>query len=181
MERPFIEFLAAFRENPDFNELVSISNEHGQTLAHVAVLFAYYTLLSNLIEWGINLSRADSSGCTALHFAYLRNDARSIVILHAAGASESALDDMGRVPHQLAFCAEDNLSENEGVSDDDSFSTISSDRVSSELLEATRSKVEGTNLENLEGLKSRERGTTIPSFEDSSINFTPQCKANPSY
>ena len=180
MERPFIEFLAAFRENPDFNDLVSISNEYGQTLAHVAVLFGYYSLLSNLLEWGINLSRADSSGCTALHFAYLRDDARSIVILRAAGASEFALDDMGRVPHQLGFCAEDDLSENEADSNDDSFSTISSDHVSSVSLGATRSEVKDTSLENLEALKSREMGTTIPSFEDGSTHFFLQGKANPS-
>ena len=191
MEGPFIEFLAAFRENPDFNDLVSISNEYGQTLAHVAVLFGYYSLLKNLLEWGINLSRADSSGCTALHFAYLRDDARSIVILHAAGAPGSVLDHMGRAPHQLAFCAEDDLSENEADSDDDSFSTISSDRVSSVSLEAIRSKVKDASLEYLKALKSRETWsssrsgvvgfgelTTIPSFEDGSINL--QGKVNPS-
>ena len=177
MEKPFIEFLAAFREHPDFNDLVSISNEYGQTLAHVAVLFGYYSLLSNLLEWGINLSRADSSGYTALHFAYLRDDARSIVILHAAGAPGSVLDHMGRAPHQLAFCAEDDLSENETDSNDDSFSTISSDRVSSVSLEATRSKVEGTSPDDVEALKPRE---IVPSFEDTSRNFLLQGKVNSS-
>ena len=181
MEVPFIEFLAVLQGNPYFNNLVSISNEYGQTLAHIAVLFGYYSLLSNLVDWGIDLSLADSSGYTALHLAYLRSDAQSIALLHAAGASGFALDDMGRIPLQLAFCTDADLSENESDSEDDSFSTVSSDRASSVPLEANRSKVTGASPETLEALKSREVYTTTMPLESSLINVLAQGKANPSY
>ena len=73
-------------------------NEHHQTLAHLAVLFRYTTLLERVAQWGINVDVQDVNGFTALHCAYLCGDLGAVQILQGYGADEDVQDSLGRRP-----------------------------------------------------------------------------------
>ena len=102
IEMSLLKALPSLREQPNFDDIVSTSNDSRQTLAHLSVLFGYISLLENLVDWRIDLTIADISGLTALHCAYLKEDRESIRILLSAGASPSVKDKLGRVPRDLA-------------------------------------------------------------------------------
>ena len=102
IETSLVKALLSLREKPNFDDIVSTSNDSSQTLAHLSVLFGYISLLNHLVEWRIDLTIADISGLTALHCAYLKEDRESIRILQSAGASPSIEDKLGRLPRDLA-------------------------------------------------------------------------------
>ena len=102
IESSLIRALLSLHEKPNFDDIVSTSNDSSQTLAHLSVLFGYISLLKHLVDWRIDLTIADISGLTALHCAYLKEDQESIRILLSAGASPSVKDKLGRVPRDLA-------------------------------------------------------------------------------
>ena len=101
IERAMIQALEPLQDMPNFNELVSITNDYNQTLAHFAVMFGYPKLLRQLVEWDIDLTTADVNGLTALHCAYRGGDKAVIELLLNAGAPENVLDALGRTPAHL--------------------------------------------------------------------------------
>jgi len=101
VESALLNALLSLREKPNFDEIVSTSNDSSQTLAHLSVLYGYKSLLERLVEWRIDLTVADISGLTALHCAYLKEDRESIRILLSWGASSSIEDRLGRRPRDL--------------------------------------------------------------------------------
>ena len=93
--------LEAFRHvqvQPNFREMISTTNDQGQTLAHLSILYGYPSLLSSLVDWRINLTIADVNGLTALHYAYMQGDLDSVRTLRSGGASELVMDSLGRTP-----------------------------------------------------------------------------------
>ena len=102
IETSLIQAMLSLSEKPNFDDIVSTSNDSSQTLAHLSVLFGYISLLKHLVDSRIDLTIADTSGLTALHCAYLKEDRESIRILLSAGASPSVEDKLGRVPRDLA-------------------------------------------------------------------------------
>ena len=101
IETAIIQALAPLQNTLDFGGLISKTNNHKQTLAHVAVLFGYTNLLRRLIEWNIDLTIADFNGFTALHCAYKKGDRVCVDLLLENGASETVLDALGRAPPHL--------------------------------------------------------------------------------
>jgi len=102
IESSLLRALSSLREKPNFDGIVSTSNDSSQTLAHLSVLYGYKSLLRHLVEWRIDLRVADISGLTALHCAYLKEDRESIRILLRGGAAPSIEDRLGRLPRDLA-------------------------------------------------------------------------------
>ena len=49
LEGCILQFLASLTDTPSWENTVSLVNEHHQTLAHLAVLFRYTTLLKKLL------------------------------------------------------------------------------------------------------------------------------------
>jgi hypothetical protein len=98
MEALTVRLLAPFTTSPSWENSVSFVNEHHQTLAHLAVLFRYTTLLDKVAQWGINVDVQDVNGFTALHCAYLCGDLDSVRILKGYGADEDVQDCLGRRP-----------------------------------------------------------------------------------
>jgi len=98
MEELTLQFLASFANSPSWRHTISLVNEHHQTLAHMAVLFRYTTLLDKVAEWGIDVDAQDVNGFTALHCAYLCGDLDSVGILMGYGADEDIRDNIGRRP-----------------------------------------------------------------------------------
>jgi hypothetical protein len=96
-----MEALGCLRARPNFHEIVSTTNDYHQTLAHLAILYDYPSLLGRLVEWRINLTIADVNGLTALHCAYMKGDLEGVRILRRGGASEGATDKLGRTPSEL--------------------------------------------------------------------------------
>jgi hypothetical protein len=107
MESFTLEALRSLREMPNFDDIVSTSNDSGQTLVHLSVVYGYISLLSQLVEWKIDLTVADISGLTALHCAYLKEDRESIRILLRGGAPYSIKDKLGRLPRDLVPAGSD--------------------------------------------------------------------------
>jgi len=101
VEPAVVDALLSLSEKPNFDDIVSTSNDSSQTLAHLSVLYGYISLLERLVEWRIDLTVADISGLTALHCAYLKEDRKSIRILLSGGASSSIEDKLGRRPRDL--------------------------------------------------------------------------------
>ena len=101
IETAIIQALAPLQNTLHFDRLISKTNDYNQTLAHFAVLFGYITLLRRLVEWKIDLSIADVNGLTVLHWAYEKGDRASVDLLLENGASETALDPLGRAPPHL--------------------------------------------------------------------------------
>jgi hypothetical protein len=93
-----LRFLALLADKPSWENTVSLTNEHHQTLAHLAVLFRYTTLLKKVTQWGIDVDVQDVNGFTALHYAYLCGDLDSVGILKGNGADEDIQDNLGRRP-----------------------------------------------------------------------------------
>ena len=93
-----LRFLASLADKPSWENTVSLVNEHHQTLAHLAVLFRYTTLLKKVTQWGIDVDVQDVNGFTALHCAYLCGDLDSVGILKGCGAGEDIQDSLGRRP-----------------------------------------------------------------------------------
>ena len=62
-----IQDLGPLHNMANFDELVSITNDSNQTLAHFAVMFGYRKLLRRLVEWEIDLRIAGVNGPSALH------------------------------------------------------------------------------------------------------------------
>jgi len=91
-------FLASLADKPSWEDTVSLVNAHHQTLAHLAVLFRYTTLLKKVAQWGIDVDVQDVNGFTALHCAYLCGDLDSVGILKGYGADEDIQDNLGRRP-----------------------------------------------------------------------------------
>ena len=102
IESSLLQALLSLGQGSNFDDIVSTSNDSGQTLVHLSVLFGYAVLLECLVRWRINLAVADISGLTALHCAYLKEDRESIRILLRGGASVSIEDKLGRIPRDLA-------------------------------------------------------------------------------
>lgn len=101
MEGLAVQFLTPFANSPSWENTLSLVNEHHQTLAHLAVLFRYTTLLDKVAEWGINVDVQDVNGFTALHCAYMCGDLDSARILKSYGADEDVRDDLGRRPSDM--------------------------------------------------------------------------------
>jgi len=102
IESSLIKALLSLSDKPNFDDIVSTSNDSSQTLAHLSILYGYISLLRHLVEWRIDLTVADISGLTALHCAYLKEDRESIRILRSAGAPPYIEDKLGRLPRDLA-------------------------------------------------------------------------------
>jgi len=101
VESALLNALLSLREKPNFDDIVSTTNDSSQTLAHLSVLYGYKSLLERLVEWRINLTVADISGLTALHCAYLKEDRESIRMLLSGGAPSSTEDKLGRRPRDM--------------------------------------------------------------------------------
>ena len=80
---------------------MSTTNEYGQSLAHLAILYDHPSLLHHLVDWGIDLALSDVNGLTALHFAYMKGDRHGVRVLRRGDAPEAAKDKLGRIPSDL--------------------------------------------------------------------------------
>ena len=116
-----LRFLASLADTPNWENTVSLVNEHHQTLAHLAVMFRYTTLLKKVAQWGIDVDVQDVNGFTALHFAYLCGDLDSVGVLKGYGADEDIQDNLGRRPLDMYTPSTNDLG----------FGSPSSDRTSS--------------------------------------------------
>ena len=101
IERAIIHALEPLQKLANFGELVSMTNNYNQTLAHFAGLSAYFKLLKRLVEWNIDLTIADVNGLTPLHCAYKGGCGACVELLLDAGASGTVLDAIGRTPAGL--------------------------------------------------------------------------------
>jgi hypothetical protein len=96
-----VEILSSLQTRPNFHEIVSTTNDHSQTLAHLSIFYSYPSLLHHLIEWGTDLAISDTNGLTALHCAFMKGDLDSVRQLRRGGAPETATDTLGRTPSDL--------------------------------------------------------------------------------
>ena len=101
IESAIIHVLEPLQKLANFGELVSMTNDYNQTLAHFASLSGYFKLLKRLVEWSIDLTIADVNGLTPLHCAYKGGCRACIELLLDAGASGTVLDAIGRTPADL--------------------------------------------------------------------------------
>jgi len=101
IEAGLVHALSSIQARPNFGEIVSATNEYSQTLAHLAILYEYPSLLRHLVDWSIDLAISDVNGLTALHCAYMKGDLPSVRILQRGGAPEAAKDKLGRIPSDL--------------------------------------------------------------------------------
>lgn len=101
IELGLVAALTCLKSQSNFLEIVSTTNDWGQTLAHLSILYGYPILLSHLVDWHINLTVADANGLTALHYAYMKSDLESVRILRRGGAFENVVDKLGRRPSDL--------------------------------------------------------------------------------
>ena len=101
IEIGLIEALSCLQARPNFHEILSTTNDHSQTLAHLSIFYGYPSLLRRLVEWGIDLTISDINGLTALHCAFMKGDLDSVRILWRGGASETMTDKLGRTPSDL--------------------------------------------------------------------------------
>jgi hypothetical protein len=98
IERATIHALEPLQKLANFEELVSMTNDYNQTLAHFAGLSGYFKLLKRLVEWNTDLTITDVNGLTPLHCAYRGGCRACVELLLDAGASETVLDALGRPP-----------------------------------------------------------------------------------
>ena len=96
LEDVSIRFLSAHSKATNWKQIVSLQNDFGQTMAHIAVMLGYPRLLGSLIGWGIDLNLTDLHGSTALHYAFLCNESACAILLIRSGADELTLDELGR-------------------------------------------------------------------------------------
>ena len=106
IETGLVAALTHLQSQPEFLGVVSTTNNWGQTLAHISIIHGYPYLLSHLVDWHINLAIADANGLTALHYAYMKGDSESVQILRRGGASDSAVDKLGRKPRDLLWLSD---------------------------------------------------------------------------
>ena len=96
-----MRFLASISHSQGWSNKLSFADENHQTITHLCVLSGYTRLLTQVINWGIDLDVQDMSGLTALHCAYLREDWDCVRILREAGAGEYIRDNLGRIPREV--------------------------------------------------------------------------------
>jgi ankyrin repeat protein len=101
IEIDLVEALRCLQVRPNFQEIVSTTNNWGQTLAHLSIFYGYLSLLHSLVDWRISLTIADGNGFTALHYAYMKGDLDCVRILRRGGAPETVMDKLGRTPLDL--------------------------------------------------------------------------------
>ena len=115
VESSVVQALLSLRTQPNFQHVISVSNDYSQTLTHLSVLYGFKTLLRHLLDWSAELGVADNNGLTALHCAYLAGDRDSILLLRRGGASMSIPDKLGRLPLDLWPGGPDSASEVEAA------------------------------------------------------------------
>ena len=103
IETGLVVALTHLQSQPNFLEVVSTTNNWGQSLAHLSIIHSYPYLLSRLVGWHINLAIADANGLTALHYAYMKGDLESVRILRKGGAPDNVVDELGRKPTDLLW------------------------------------------------------------------------------
>ena len=101
LEDVSIQFLSTYSTHITWRQTVSLTNDYGQTLAHIAVAFGFLRLLQHLVAWGIDLQAQDDMGLTALHHAYFFQQQECITFLLRSGANRLVLDHLGRTPSAL--------------------------------------------------------------------------------
>jgi len=124
-----IHFLCTYSAQPNWNQIISSCNDHGQTIAHICVTLGYIRLLQHLFTWQIDLNVVDNMGLTALHYAYLFKQEECARFLIRSGADPFILDDLGRSPSGLNPSLEVRLHPNMEIGADSStLSTSPADR-----------------------------------------------------
>ena len=103
-ESVFLEVLNNIKGLADFQDRISTVNDYCQSLLHLAVHLQYRELAQNLVDCGIDINIKDVNGFTALHTAYLCEDAPIIQTLEQHGAIQLSLDKLGRPPVELSHC-----------------------------------------------------------------------------
>jgi hypothetical protein len=98
-----IQILSSYSPDYDWKADVSCPNEYGQTLAHLAVTLGYIRLLEQLISWEIDLSVRDTTGATALHFAYLYDHTECVSLLTRSGANRQIRGEPGRKAYAMTW------------------------------------------------------------------------------
>ena len=63
--------------------------------------YSHSRLLQHLIRWQIDLDAVDSTGLTALHYAYLFQQEECAKFLNHSGVDQFILEDLGRSPSDL--------------------------------------------------------------------------------
>ena len=96
-----IRFLCTYSTHPNWKQIVSSRNDHGQTMAHICATLGYFRLLQHLFAWQIDVNVMDDMGSTALHYAYLFKQEECAGLLIRSGADPFILDDLGRSPSNL--------------------------------------------------------------------------------
>ena len=115
-----IHFLCTYSTDPNWKQIVSTCNDYGQTLAHIAVTLGYFRLLQHLFKWQIDLNLVDSTGLSALHYAYLFKQEECAKFLIHSGVDRFILDDLGRSPADLDPSLEVRLGSNMDMDSDSS-------------------------------------------------------------
>ena len=118
LEELAINFLCPYSTHPDWKQIVSSSNEYGQTIAHISVTLGYFRLLRYLFRWEIDLGIVDNMGSTALHYAYIFRQEECARLLIHAGANALLLDNLGRSPSDLDPSLEVKLHPTVGIDGD---------------------------------------------------------------
>ena len=113
-----IRFLCTYSTQRSWRQIISTCNEYGQTLAHIAVTSGYFRLLQHLVGWQIDLNAVDSTGLTALHYAYLFKQEECAKFLIHLGVDQFILDDLGRSPSDLDASLEVRLRSNTDMDGD---------------------------------------------------------------
>ena len=117
MESWALQFLSSLADSPGWEGTISLMNEYRQTLAHLAVIFRYTTLLKKVAQWGIDVDVQDVNGFTALHCAYLCGDLDSVQVLKGYGADEDIEDTLGRRPLDMYLQSTNDLGKSSPSSD----------------------------------------------------------------
>jgi ankyrin repeat protein len=97
-ESAFLEALVAFKSLPDFEQRLSTTNGHGQSLLHLAVHLRYRDLVQRLVDWGMDFNIQDVNRFTALDAAHLCDDSSIVAILEKRGAIALVLGVPGQPP-----------------------------------------------------------------------------------
>ena len=101
LEDTSILFLSTYSTQSNWKQIVSTCNDYGQSLAHIAVTLGYFRLLQHLIRWQIDLDAVDSTGLTALHYAYIFQQEECAKSLRHSGVDQFIPDDLGRSPSDI--------------------------------------------------------------------------------
>jgi hypothetical protein len=112
-----LQFLTSLSHTPSWKRTVSLANEHHQTVAHLALLFRYTTLLEKVAQWGIGVNVQDVNGFTALHCAYLCGDLDSVGVLKGHRADEVIEDNLSRRPLDMYTLSTNDLGKGSPSSD----------------------------------------------------------------